>query len=95
MRGLLQRDLKVVAQVGTAAGGAAIAVPAKKLVEDPAPAATLLAEDFAENVERVVKTAAAARSRSLLEGSMTVAIVGRAFFLNISSASLLPGFLSG
>jgi len=73
----------------------------------------LLAEDFAEDIERVVETAArtptgtATTATRALKRRVTVAIVGGALlrvlqhfvasetFLNVSSASLLPGFLSG
>jgi hypothetical protein len=60
-RGLLERDLEVVPQVGTATCATlAVATPAaEKLVEYPpaAPASAALAEHLAEYVEGVMETA--------------------------------------
>ena len=46
---------------------------AKKLLEDAAPAAS--AEDFAEEVERIMKPAASAGAAALLEGGVAVAVI--------------------
>ncbi len=78
-RGLLERDLDVVAQVGPVARPVATAA-AKKFLED---AATAAAKHLAKNVERIVEAARgparAARPRPLRECRVAVAVVGGAF----------------
>ena len=88
MRGFLERDLDIVAQIGTAARAATVGATtaaAENFVENSAAATTrALAENFAENVERVVEAAATETARATraagraLERCMAVTIVGRA-----------------
>ena len=76
-RGLLERDLQIVAQVRAplaARGVGATATAAEKLLKNPA---TATAENLAKNIERVVEAAAGAHSA--LERRVAVAVVGGAF----------------
>ena len=86
MRRLLEGDLEIIAQVRAPAGAATVALAAEKLVENPAAPTTLLAEDLAEDVERIVEAATSAaeaagatRTAALLERGMAVTVVGGAF----------------
>ena len=63
----LERDLHVVTQIGTTLSiFAARRAAAEKRLENSAAAA----EDLAENVERIMETAAAAKSAALRESAM-------------------------
>ena len=74
----LERDLHVVTQIGAALAAFALGLaPPPKNVSKIPPAATCAAENFAENIERIVEPAAAAAV--LGEGGMAIAIVGGAF----------------
>ena len=76
-RGLLERDLKVVAKVGAVA--AAVAPPAPEHLVKDAAAAAALAEDLPEDVERVVEPARAAGARARpLERGVPEPVVGSA-----------------
>ena len=86
MRRLLEGDLEIIAQVRAPAGAAPVAFAAEKLVKNPAAPSTLLSEDLAEDVERIVKAATAAaeaagatRTAALLERGMAVTVVGGTF----------------
>src|ERR1700682_6484942 len=71
-----ERDLHVVAQIGAALAPFAISrggAAEKRFENSPAPAA----KDFAENIERIMETAAAP-AHALRKGRMTEAIVSRA-----------------
>ena len=73
-----ERDLHVVTQIGAALAPFAIGgrAAAEKRFENSA-AAAAATEDFAENIERIMETAAASRA-ALSESGMPEAIVGRA-----------------
>ena len=77
-RRFLERDLHVVAQIGAALPSFAIrrGPAAEKRLEDSS-AAAAATENFPENIERIVETAAASRG-PLGERGVAEAIVGRA-----------------
>ena len=75
--GLLERDLHVIAQVGSALAARGIhstATAAEKLFKHSA--AATAAEDFFEEVEGIVETTAAAHA--ILKSGVTVAVIGGA-----------------
>src|SRR5690606_24701476 len=83
-----ERDFEVVAQIGAVAVGTAASTAAtEKLLENATSAATTAAgvEDFAEDVEGIVESTAASAGAArtgaagLLEGGVTVAVVGGPF----------------
>jgi hypothetical protein len=81
-RGLLEGDLKIVAQVGTALFAASAAATAAKEFLKNSATTTTAAKHLAENVERIVEAAATAcawtRGAALAEGRVPETIVGRA-----------------
>src|SRR5690606_13650121 len=77
-RGFLERDLDVVTEVRAALAPVRSLLAAEEMVEDSS-RATTAAEDLAEEVERIVESAAATAAESALaERRVSVAIVGRA-----------------
>src|SRR5207253_2459367 len=84
-RRFLERDLEIVAQIVAIMSAAAPRAAAEHFFENSA--AALLAENLAENIERIVKSAAHAagsawsgRARAAFERRRTVTIVSCAFF---------------
>ena len=70
MKSLLERDLEVVAQVGAAfLAAAALAAPAHDIAEE-------VVEDVGHR--RAEAVAHAAGAAALLEGRMTITVIGRA-----------------
>src|SRR5581483_3343183 len=76
-RGLFKLDLHVVSQIGSAPPIFGTFSPAEKCLENSAANPTA-AENFAENLERIVKTAAAKTSAARCKCPVAEAIIGGA-----------------
>ena len=75
---LFQRELQVVAQIIAALRAAGILAAAEKILKDAATAAA--AENFAKDIERIMKTAATtACPGARIKGGVAVLVVGGAF----------------
>ncbi len=77
----LERDLHIVTQIGTALPIFRSTAGAAKKTFENSTASTAATENFAENIERIMETAAAKSTATLRERSMSVTIVGGAFIV--------------
>src|SRR6266581_1844284 len=97
-RRLLEPDLHVVTQIGTTLSILRTRASAPKECLENAAADSAAAENFTENIERIMKTAAAETRASRGEGGVAETIVGRAFIRvdeDIVSFAELLKFLLG
>jgi len=96
-RRLLEPDLHVVTQIGTTLSILRTRARAPKECLENAAADSAAAENFTENIERIMKTTAAETRTSRGEGGVAETIVGRAFIRVdediVSFAELLKFFL--
>ena len=96
-RRLLEPDLHVVTQIGTTLSILRTCARAPKECLENATANSAATENFTENIERIMKPAAAETRTSRGEGGVAEAIVGRAFIPVdediVSFAELLKFFL--